>query len=178
MPQRLIRDSTPEPPSRQFNTSRALKAVGDTATVDFAYFPKLFAPEFNPEPAAIRVPILPDVHSDDAEAVFEKYPELDAAAGGYQDTEPGSVLMRAQISAIDSTTASPMSDVHDGHHDTEMSVDVLTNLTDTVCAFFSVGVSCFDLMLISLAGQQERAATCGQSEGTGNYAAGLEWLLG
>lgn len=126
-------NSTPETPSRQFNTSRSNKAVGDTSTVDFAYFPKLFAPEFNAEPAAIRVPILPNVHSDDAEAVLERYPELDSAAGGYQDTEAGSRLMKPQISAIDSSGVSAMSDVHDGHQSTgEMTVDALTNLTETV----------------------------------------------
>jgi hypothetical protein len=127
------RGSTPETPSRHFNTSRANKSVGDTSTVDFAYFPKLFAPEFNPEPAAIRVPILPNIHSDDAEANLQRYPELDSAAGGYQDTEAGHNLMKPQISAIDSSGVSAMSDVHDGHQSAgEMTVDALTNLTETV----------------------------------------------
>jgi hypothetical protein len=104
--------------------------------VDFAYFPKLFAPEFNPEPAAIRVPIMPHVDSDSAEAALDKYPELDAAAGGYQDTDAGfdAGVMKPQISAIDgdTATASAFSDVHDGHHIEEMSVEALTSLTETV----------------------------------------------
>ena len=108
--------------------------MGDTSTVDFAYFPKLFAPEFNPEPAAIRVPILPHVDSDAAEAVFERYPELDAAAGGYQDTgaETNFGLLKPEISAINGDAASAMSDVHDGHSLNEMSVEALTALTETV----------------------------------------------
>ncbi|KAL1304809.1 hypothetical protein AAFC00_003737 [Neodothiora populina] len=45
-------------PVRHFNTSRALKAVNDSSTIDFAYLPdNIFDPE-NPE-AAIRVPLLP-----------------------------------------------------------------------------------------------------------------------
>ena len=100
--------------------------------MDFAYFPKLFSPEFNPEPAAIRVPIMPHVDSDTAEAVLERYPELDAAAGGYQDTNAGNTVMKPEISAINGDSASAMSDVHDSHYVEEMSVDALTSLTETV----------------------------------------------
>lgn len=120
------------PARREFNTSRANKTVGDTSTVDFAYFPKLFAPEFNAEPAAIRVPIMPHVDSDSAEAMLERYPELDAAAGSYQDTNAGENVMKPQISAVNDDSASAMSDVHDGHYISEMSVEALTALTDTV----------------------------------------------
>jgi len=123
-------------PQRHFNTSHELKAVHDSSTIDFAYLPRLFEERYGPEPAAIRVPILPDVHSDQAEAVLQKYPELDAAAGGYQDTQGHDTLMKPQISAISEgmgvTAASAMSDVHDGHHATEMSVEMLTTLTETV----------------------------------------------
>jgi hypothetical protein len=112
--------------------SQQARAVGDTSTVDFAYFPKLFAPEFNPEPAAVRVPILPHVDSDTAEAVLERYPELDSAAGGYQGVDAGDTVMKPQIVAMNGDNASAMSDVHDGHQPGEMSVDALTALTDTV----------------------------------------------
>lgn len=47
----------PSTPVRHFNTSRSLKAVGDTSTIDFAYIP-----DFDPDAQAapiIRVPILP-----------------------------------------------------------------------------------------------------------------------
>ncbi|KAI9877426.1 MAG: hypothetical protein M1823_007106 [Watsoniomyces obsoletus] len=119
-------------PRREFNTTRSLKAVGDTSTIDFAFLPKLFESSWGPQPAAIRVPILPDIDSDAAEAVLEKYPQLDAAAGGYQDTEGHDTLMNPQISAINEDSASAMSDVHDGNHATEMSVEMLTALTETV----------------------------------------------
>jgi hypothetical protein len=78
------------------------------------------------------VPILPHIISDDAEAVLEKYPHLDSAAGGYQDTTGHDTQMKAQISAVNYESASALSDVHDGHHEVEMSVETLTNLTETV----------------------------------------------
>jgi len=138
---RVAREQTKKPvsgpseptPQRHFNTSRALKAVGDTSTIDFAFLPKLYEDSWGPEPAAIRVPILPDIESNHAEAVLEKYPELDAAAGGYQDTAGHNTIMKPQISRVDESLGlSAMSDVHDGHHATEMSVEMLTTLTETV----------------------------------------------
>jgi len=121
-------------PQRHFNTSRELKAVHDSSTIDFAYLPKLFETSGN-EPAAIRVPILPDIESDQAEAILEKYPQLGSAAGGYQDTPGQDTVLKAQISTVNGdhdSPASPFSDVHDGHHATEMSVEMLTKLTETV----------------------------------------------
>jgi hypothetical protein len=41
---------------RHFNTSRSLKAVNDSSTIDFAYFPD-FDPD-NAEATALRVPLL------------------------------------------------------------------------------------------------------------------------
>lgn len=118
-------------PTRHFNTSRANKAVNDSSTIDFAYLPKLFEGDFVPQPAAIRVPILPHILSDDAEAVFEKHAHLDAAAGGYQDTEAGDRQMKAQISSVNALAGdaiSHMSDVGDGHTE-EMAVDTLAKLS-------------------------------------------------
>jgi hypothetical protein len=43
---------------RHFNTSRSLKAVGDTSTIDFMYIPD-FDLETRSAPLGIRVPILP-----------------------------------------------------------------------------------------------------------------------
>lgn len=45
-------------PVRHFNTNRALKAVNDSSTIDFAYFPD-FDPD-NAEGSALRVPLLPN----------------------------------------------------------------------------------------------------------------------
>ncbi|EXJ86143.1 hypothetical protein A1O1_06513 [Capronia coronata CBS 617.96] len=122
-------------PQRHFNTSRELKAVHDTSTIDFAYLPKLYDDVVGPVPAAIRVPILPDVDSGSAEAVMDKYPELDAAAGGYQDTKGHETVLKPEISTVNDALGSPasaLSDVHDGNHATEMSVEQLTALTETV----------------------------------------------
>ncbi|KIW46280.1 uncharacterized protein PV06_01961 [Exophiala oligosperma] len=118
---------------RHFNTSRESKAVHDSSTIDFAYLPRLFEQQYGPQPPEIRVPILPDISSQEAEAVLERYPELDAAAGGYQDTQGAETIMKPQISAVGDalgTPASAMSDLHDGHHDKEMSVDMLTVFTE------------------------------------------------
>lgn len=67
--------------------------------------------------------------------MLKKYPELDAAAGGYQDTQGHDTVLKPQISTVDDVSgsaASALSDVHDGHHATEMSVEQLTALTETV----------------------------------------------
>lgn len=128
-------------PSRHFNTSRANKAVNDSSTIDFAYLPKLFEGSFDPQPAEIRVPILPHIESDDAAAVLAKHaPE--AAVGAHPESE--SVVMKPQIVTVTETLAdgahvdldlhshaSAMSDVHDNHA-MEMSVDALSSLSHTV----------------------------------------------
>jgi hypothetical protein len=46
-------------PARHFNTSRSLKAVGDTSTIDFAYLPDL-DPDSDMPPPVLRVPLLPE----------------------------------------------------------------------------------------------------------------------
>jgi hypothetical protein len=112
-----------------------LKSVGDTSTIDFAYLPKLFEASFNPELPSIRVPILPDIESDHAEAVLERYPELDSAAGGYQDTQGHNTLMKAQISSVNGdrdNPASPMTEVTNDHGYTELPVEIFTALTENV----------------------------------------------
>jgi hypothetical protein len=73
---------------------------------------------------------------------LERYPELGAAAGGYQFTDGGQNVMKAQIVTVHETLAegdhveggdvhSAMSDVIDGHSN-EMSVDQIAELTETV----------------------------------------------
>lgn len=126
--------SAPTPTmSRHFNTSRAHQAPKDSSTIDFAYLPKLFQGEFVPEPAKFRVPVLPNIFSDDAEARLEQYPSLEAAAGGYQGTDGGvAAVMTPQIETAAQTThanLSHMSDVGDGHTN-EMSVETLSQLSD------------------------------------------------
>ena len=131
-----------EMPSRHFNTSRSLKAVNDSSTIDFAYLPALFDTQLDDSHTEIRVPILPNIDSDEANAILGKH-GLDAAAGGFAESEQ-STNMKPQIVTVSETLAdgahvefdmkghpSAMSDVHDGHP-TEMSVDSLTGLAETV----------------------------------------------
>jgi SAP domain len=142
------RSPAERPPNRHFNTSRELKALNDSSTIDFAYLPKLFDGSLDPPPRGIRVPILPHMDSTEAQGILARNPELDAAAGGFQEpggnTKPNSV-MRAQIVTAQETMAdggayvdldlgshaSPMSEVVD-NHDVELGIDRLTELTETV----------------------------------------------
>ncbi len=48
-------------PVRHFNTSRSLKAVGDSSTIDFMFIPD-FDPDANSAPLQVRVPLLPWAH--------------------------------------------------------------------------------------------------------------------
>jgi hypothetical protein len=51
-------------PVRHFNTSRSLKAVNDSSTIDFMYIPE-FDAEVKPNKMHIRVPILPGREASD-----------------------------------------------------------------------------------------------------------------
>jgi hypothetical protein len=137
---RLLRPAH-ETPSRHFNTSRSLKVVGDSSTIDFAYLPDIDLSLESPR-AEIRVPILPDIESDYAQAVLDDH-HLDAEAGGIDDSEHA-VVMKPQIVTVTETLAdgahvdldlnghaSAMSEVQD-NHGTEMTVDALTELAGTV----------------------------------------------
>ena len=138
------------PLTRHFNTSRELKSVNDSSTLDFAYLPKLFDGSLDPPTAGIRVPILPHIDSTEAQDTLARNPDLDAAAGGFQ--EPGgdssssnSNVMKAQIVTVQETMAdggahvdldlgsqaSAMSEVVDNHA-VELGIDHLTELTETV----------------------------------------------
>lgn len=52
---------------RHFNTSRSLKAVGDSSTIDFAFIPD-FDPDAQTAPIQMRVPILPWTNSTSSHA--------------------------------------------------------------------------------------------------------------
>jgi hypothetical protein len=130
-----------ETPSRHFNTSRSLKAVNDSSTIDFAYLPDIDA-SLEPDRAEIRVPILAHIESDDAQAVLDKH-NLNAEAGALGDSEH-SAVMKPQIVTVTETLAdgahvdldlnghaSAMSEVQD-NHGIEMTVDALTELAGTV----------------------------------------------
>ncbi|KAL4809046.1 hypothetical protein BDV18DRAFT_157983 [Aspergillus unguis] len=58
---RRINGSSSKTPGREFNTSRSLKAVNDTSTVDFAYMPSITGS--NQGSSDVPVPILPEMYS-------------------------------------------------------------------------------------------------------------------
>jgi hypothetical protein len=130
-----------ETSTRHFNTSRSLKAVHDSSTIDFAFLPDIDL-SLESVRAEIRVPILPHIESEDANAMLDHH-DIDAEAGGL-DESGDSVVMKPQILTVTETLAdgahvdldlnghaSAMSDVQD-NHGTEMSVDALTELAGTV----------------------------------------------
>ncbi|WPG98276.1 Hypothetical protein R9X50_00106400 [Acrodontium crateriforme] len=90
-------------PVRHFNTSRSLKAVGDSSTIDFAFLPDM---EYgvNPDNVQLRVPILPNNFSP---------PKTGAHA-----PEPEIVVMKPEISSMSAdAVVLPMAEMHDGHAD-------------------------------------------------------------
>jgi len=52
--------TTAQPAVRRFNTSRTLKAVNDTSTIDFAYLPDFDPDNTEATSMLMRVPIVPD----------------------------------------------------------------------------------------------------------------------
>jgi hypothetical protein len=115
--------------------------VNDSSTIDFAFLPDMDS-SLEPERTEIRVPILPHIESDDANAILDRH-DIDAEAGG-MDGPGDSAVMKPQILTVTETLAdgahvdldlnghaSAMSDVQD-NHGTEMSVDALTELAGTV----------------------------------------------
>ncbi|KAF1987882.1 hypothetical protein K402DRAFT_329344 [Aulographum hederae CBS 113979] len=90
---------------RHFNTSRTLKAVNDTSTIDFAYLPD-FNPTTEMPTAGLRVPLLPE----------NSYTAMGRALSIDEPVE----VLRAEIHTVsaDSThvlAPSAMADVHDNN---------------------------------------------------------------
>lgn len=75
---------------------------------------------------------MPSIFSDDAEARLEGYPDLDAAAGGYQGSDGGAPkLMQPQIETVEEKSPaemSHMSDIGDGQTH-EIPVETLSQLS-------------------------------------------------
>jgi hypothetical protein len=91
-----------ETPTRHFNTSRSLKAVHDTSTIDFAFLPDVDS-SLESVRTEIRVPILPHIESEDANAMLDHH-DIDAEAGGLDETGD-SVVMKPQILTVTETLA-------------------------------------------------------------------------
>lgn len=92
-------------PSRHFNTSRSLKAVRDSSTIDFAYLPA-FDGTLDDGHTKMRVPILPDAYNIDS----SEAPHL----------EPDGPISKPEIYSVTDTHAethgpSAMSEVVDNH---------------------------------------------------------------
>ncbi|KAF2461623.1 hypothetical protein BDY21DRAFT_360706 [Lineolata rhizophorae] len=77
-------------PSRHFNTSRALKAVGDTSTIDFA-----FLPDFDPDAASAPVTNVPIVSADHAAGAAPSTISRAAAARMEDDVGGGGISTAA-----------------------------------------------------------------------------------
>jgi len=93
-------------PVRHFNTSRSLKAVGDSSTIDFMYIPD-FDPDLKSAPVEVRVPILPW-----AEAT-------DSAKASLTEAEAPVMMPTIHTVAADGThihAPSAMSDMTDSDH--------------------------------------------------------------
>ncbi|KAM3420894.1 hypothetical protein BST61_g4129 [Cercospora zeina] len=92
-------DSKPAPSTRHFNTSRELKAVKDTSTIDFAYLPDLMAPSNIDIYSQVRVPIIPTGA---------------LAAPKVIEAEP--VVMKPEINVMSADAVFlPMAESSDGH---------------------------------------------------------------
>jgi hypothetical protein len=90
--------STSSTPTRHFNTSRALKAVGDSSTIDFAYLPTSDDMSDTTE-VPLRVPIMPDNY-DVSSAVSDE----------------DIVVMKPEISTMSADAVFlPMSELTDNH---------------------------------------------------------------
>ncbi|KAL4938991.1 hypothetical protein BDV06DRAFT_199729 [Aspergillus oleicola] len=94
---RINSSSKKETPSREFNTSRSLKAVNDASTVDFAYMPSIAAESTSTD---APIPILSEVYTH------------------YDPTNPSSTSpMKPQVYTVSgdgaNVFASPMSEVVD-----------------------------------------------------------------
>ncbi|KAL4984750.1 hypothetical protein BDW68DRAFT_166393 [Aspergillus falconensis] len=109
---RINSNSKPDIPSRTFNTSRSLKAVNDSSTVDFAYMPSIT--ENNNASWDAPVPILPEMYSH------------------HESTGPSSAPMKPQVYTVSgdgiNISASPMSEVVDND---SVEIDPFS-LTETV----------------------------------------------
>ncbi|KAA8649137.1 hypothetical protein EYZ11_011218 [Aspergillus tanneri] len=111
---RINGSSTSQNTGRQFNTSRAQKAVNDSSTVDFAYLPSMADIDAPAPRADPRIPIPPDAYTHHDSAHFSSLP------------------MKPQVYTVSGegadVSASPMTEVVDNH---AVDIDPFS-LTETV----------------------------------------------
>ena len=108
-------------PVRHFNTSRSLKAVGDTSTIDFAYLPDI-DPDNVDDFGQVRVPIIPTnfsppktgAHAPEEEVV--RLPNIPHPSPSQPANIHEQIVMKPQISTMSlDAVYLPMSDSADGH---------------------------------------------------------------
>ncbi|MCJ1390057.1 hypothetical protein MMC18_002915 [Xylographa bjoerkii] len=91
------------PATRHFNTSRSLKAVNDSSTIDFAYMPQFTLGQTSP-PEIMRIPLLPDNYDP---------PRRSAA---HQEAMEPVIRPTIETASADGTNVvSAMSEVTDNH---------------------------------------------------------------
>lgn len=89
--------------TRQFNTSRSSKAVGDSSTVDFIYMPTMSDMDAAPiRRSSPQIPVLPDMHS-----IQQPF--------ATNSTQPMKPQIYTVAGAGADVAASPMSEVVDNH---------------------------------------------------------------
>ena len=80
----LLTPSRSKPTTRTFNTSRALKAVKDNSTIDFAYMPTIAdtSPAAKQRTRMPSVPLMPDNYLSAANAATTPEPSLTTSPAG------------------------------------------------------------------------------------------------
>jgi hypothetical protein len=91
---------------RHFNTSRSLKAVNDTSTIDFMYVPD-FDPDAQTAPSKIRVPIILSTATS---------PATQAAAAEVEQPVMQPTIHTVSADGTHIHAPSAMSDVTEGNH--------------------------------------------------------------
>ena len=115
-------------PVRHFNTSRTLKAVNDSSTIDFAFLPDDFNPETEAAPI-LRVPLLPST-------VLSSTSTLNSYAVEAEDT-----VMRPEIITVsaDSTHISAPSAMSEVSDNTAIDFQGMAEKVSAVAARFKAG---------------------------------------
>ena len=145
-----VRSRPPEsvgggPTRRHLKMLQPSKVAKNPDAMDATYLPKLFDGSLDPPPRKTRVPILPDVDSVEARNTLSHKAGNQVAAGNVEEAVQSNVVNKAQIVTAQETMAdggahveldlnaqpSSICEMVDNTA-TEIGIDKLTNLTETV----------------------------------------------
>ncbi|KAJ5281515.1 hypothetical protein N7478_006887 [Penicillium angulare] len=101
---RINSNAFSEPASRQFNTSRSSKAVGDSSTVDLVYMPSMADFEAGPFRTSPQVPVLPDLtshHEAQSSSAPPMKPQIYTVAGAGADVAASAMSEVVDNHAVD-----------------------------------------------------------------------------